>query len=357
MALSNHERVGKALELLRAGLMPFVEREFKAKFGEGWAFEIRDTLTDTHLGANKDESVNDVAALLVAMDRKWGDVFKLVLGKTERSLVNELIAVRNRWAHQETFSSDDAYRALDSAGRLLSAVSAPQAEDVEKMKMELLRVRFDEQARSEKRKTAGIAIESDGDGQSETLARSGDTAQRRGQWPLPSGRVRRRFVAGASGRRHGRIPEPGRVLPPHLSDRSLKRMLVGAVRRLTGERWRPGGAAADQLRRRQDALDAGALSPVLRHRTERAGRHRCGDARSRGSKTAAGPTCGACRQQDFTRQPRHQAGRHGGSHVVGRTGLATWRQDKRLPAFKPMTKMPPAPATCCENCSMNTGLV
>jgi len=29
------------------------------------------------------------------MDRKWGDVFRQTLGKTERSLVNELIAVRN----------------------------------------------------------------------------------------------------------------------------------------------------------------------------------------------------------------------------------------------------------------------
>lgn len=160
MAITNHERVGKALELLRAGLTPFVEREFKAKFGDGWASEIRDALVDTRLGANKSETINDVAALLVAMDRKWGDVFRLILGKTERSLVNELLAVRNRWAHQETFSSDDTYRALDSAGRLLTAVSAPQSDEIEKVKTELLRVRFDEQARSEKRKSAGTAIES-----------------------------------------------------------------------------------------------------------------------------------------------------------------------------------------------------
>lgn len=33
--------------------------------------------------------------VLVVMDRKWGDVFRQTLGKTERSLVNELIAVRN----------------------------------------------------------------------------------------------------------------------------------------------------------------------------------------------------------------------------------------------------------------------
>ena len=44
--------------------------------------------------------------------------------------------------------------------RLLTAVSASQADDVEKLKMELLRVRFDEQMRTEKRKTVGTAIES-----------------------------------------------------------------------------------------------------------------------------------------------------------------------------------------------------
>ena len=137
MAITNHERVGKALELLKAGLTPFVEREFKAKFGDGWAFEMREALSDTRLGNNKDEAINDVAALLVVMDRKWGDVFRQILGKTERSLVNELIAVRNRWAHQETFSGDDTYRALDSAGRLLTAISAPQADEIEKMKTEL----------------------------------------------------------------------------------------------------------------------------------------------------------------------------------------------------------------------------
>jgi hypothetical protein len=31
MALTNQERVGKAMDLLRAGLAPFVEREFKSQ--------------------------------------------------------------------------------------------------------------------------------------------------------------------------------------------------------------------------------------------------------------------------------------------------------------------------------------
>ncbi len=160
MAITNHERVGKALEQLKAGLKPFVERELKAKLGDGWAFEVKDVLADTRLGGGNADSLNDVAVLLVVMDRKWGDVFRHILGKTERSLVNELISVRNGWAHQAPFTGDDAYRALDSAGRLLNAVSAPQADEVEKAKMELLRVRFDEQARGEKRKAGSQPIES-----------------------------------------------------------------------------------------------------------------------------------------------------------------------------------------------------
>lgn len=36
MATTNHERLGKALELLRAGLAPFVEREFQARHGKYW---------------------------------------------------------------------------------------------------------------------------------------------------------------------------------------------------------------------------------------------------------------------------------------------------------------------------------
>ncbi|MFZ1416467.1 MAG: Swt1 family HEPN domain-containing protein [Defluviicoccus sp.] len=160
MAITNHERVGKALEQVRDGLRPFVERELKASIGDNWPQTVADILTDSRLGKGKSEQTNDVAVLLVVMDRTWGDVFRRTLGKAERSLVNELMEVRRRWAHQEPFSTDDTYRALDSAARLLTAVSAPEANEIERMKTELLRLRFDEQVRWEKRKAAGTAIES-----------------------------------------------------------------------------------------------------------------------------------------------------------------------------------------------------
>src|SRR5437773_10341996 len=114
---------------------------------------------------NADEPQWDVAALLAALWGQWEPVFRKTLGHAERSLISELRTVRNNWAHQRPFTSDDAYRALDSAARLLTAVSAAESVEVEKMKMELLRVRFDEQVRTEKRKTASPAVESQVTGQ------------------------------------------------------------------------------------------------------------------------------------------------------------------------------------------------
>src|SRR5437016_9640788 len=159
MAITNHERVGKAMDLLKAGLAPFVEREFKNLYKGQALVEAQRCITSERLEANRPFTAWDVAVLLRLMWEAWNDVFRRTLGQAERTLVSELRDVRNRWAHQEPFSTDDAYRALDSAGRLLTAVSAPQADEIEKMKMELLRVRFDEQVRSEKRKSAGTAIE------------------------------------------------------------------------------------------------------------------------------------------------------------------------------------------------------
>jgi predicted AAA+ superfamily ATPase len=164
MAITNHERVGKGLDLLKEGLRPFVERELKTYHGDRWTSEVRDILNDTRLGGGRADAMQDVAVQLVIMDRSWGEVFRKTLGKAERSLVNELLDARNRWAHQNPFSGDDADRALDSVARLLTAVSAPQADEVGKMKMELRRLIFDEQVRGEKRKSAGTAIESQGAG-------------------------------------------------------------------------------------------------------------------------------------------------------------------------------------------------
>ena len=160
MAATNYERVGKGLELLRAGLAPFVEREFRNRYNDKALAEAQRILASDRPDSGKPIETWDAAMLLRLMWEAWNEVFRAILGHAERSLLSELREARNRWAHQEPFSSDDAYRALDSMTRLLTAISAPEAEELERMKMESLRVRFDEQARSERRKTAGGAIES-----------------------------------------------------------------------------------------------------------------------------------------------------------------------------------------------------
>src|SRR5256885_7528522 len=161
MAISNAERVGKALELLNQGLFPFMKRELKAFYGDTWFEQASANLREYQMpGKGIGDEHWDTQALLLVMWDQWNTVFRNVLGQAERSLVSELREVRNKWAHQEPFSTDDAYRALDSVQRLLASVSAAdQSTEVERQRQELLRIRFEDQARKEVRKAAVAPIE------------------------------------------------------------------------------------------------------------------------------------------------------------------------------------------------------
>src|SRR5215207_1056489 len=159
MATTNHERVGRALALLSNGLAPFVARECKAKYGADWPQAVSRMSADTALSGRR-ASPTDAQFLLKVIWDEWQPVFRNVLGQSERTYVSELREVRNRWAHQDAFSGDDAYRALDSIHRLLLAVSAAdEAVEVDKMRQDLLRSRFAEQARHTQRKAAVAPIE------------------------------------------------------------------------------------------------------------------------------------------------------------------------------------------------------
>ena len=161
MALSNLERVGKALDLLRVGLWPYMSREFTSIVGASWedALAKSGELPELHKAQDGKNWNWDVKVILAAMWTKWNDVFKKTLGQGDRSIVSELREVRKKWAHQEPFSSDDTYRALDSVERLLKAVSAIEAAEVEKLKGELLRTKYEQQMRDEKKKVASLTID------------------------------------------------------------------------------------------------------------------------------------------------------------------------------------------------------
>src|SRR5690606_32847180 len=96
----------------------------------------------------------DVQGWLNLMIRNWNDVFRSKLGHNERSYVGELLSARNDWAHQQAFTNDQAYRVADTAARLLQAVSAPkEAQVAQDVAQELLRLRFEAEAKQAKKKT------------------------------------------------------------------------------------------------------------------------------------------------------------------------------------------------------------
>jgi predicted AAA+ superfamily ATPase len=236
MATTNHERVGKALESLKEGLQPFVERELKAQDAKGWLSIARQSVAETQVRLFVDGKAPqwDAASLLAVLWNQWNTIFRKTLGQSERTLVSELRDVRNRWAHQNPFSSDDTDRTLDSVERLLTAVSASQAEDVRRSKMELRRTVYDELVRSEKRKSAGTAVEG--------LVSGGLKAWREVVTPhndVASGRYQQAEFAADLWQVHlgeggPEYRDPVEFFRRTYLTESLRRLLAGAVERLAG---------------------------------------------------------------------------------------------------------------------------
>jgi len=74
MAMTNHERVGKALELLKSGLGPFIQREFTNTYKDGAAAKAGRFVSEDRLNAKKPISEWDAAALLKLMWESWNSV-------------------------------------------------------------------------------------------------------------------------------------------------------------------------------------------------------------------------------------------------------------------------------------------
>ena len=138
--MDNSDRVGRARRLLASGLRPFVSREFVKHYKGRSAQELQGILKEPVQDAKARFTKADSADLLKIMRNSWNEVFRHVLEPDSRNLVFELLTTRHHSAHEKEYSADDAYRALGSTHRMLTAVSAPEeADEVERMKMEVLR--------------------------------------------------------------------------------------------------------------------------------------------------------------------------------------------------------------------------
>lgn len=159
MAKSTRQYVFEGMELLPSALIPFVEKRLESSIKGHWQLEVVQRVQG--LRPNSTGEVGwDQQGLLKTMMAFWKDAFATVLGHPERSYVSELLDVRNKLSHNETFTYDDAERALDSMRRLMEAISAGEvADQLGKMRDTILRTKFSElQRNEERRKTQRLEI-------------------------------------------------------------------------------------------------------------------------------------------------------------------------------------------------------
>ncbi|HUJ67742.1 MAG TPA: Swt1 family HEPN domain-containing protein, partial [Acidimicrobiales bacterium] len=111
--------------------------------GESWL----EGFVDSDPRSSAPGTLRDPAFLLKVMAEAWDSAFRSRLTRSDRNLVFELRDVRNRWARNDSFNVDDTYRVLDSIERLLVSVDAREAEVVGRSKSELMRLRYETEAK------------------------------------------------------------------------------------------------------------------------------------------------------------------------------------------------------------------
>jgi predicted AAA+ superfamily ATPase len=152
MAKSTRQYVFEGMELLPEALVPFVEKRLESSLTGHWQVEVVQRVSGLKPNS-KGEVGWDQQGLLKTMMAFWKESFSMVLGHPERSYVSELLDVRNKLSHNETFSYDDAERALDTMRRLLESISAGDlATEIAKMRDTILRTKFTELQRNEERR-------------------------------------------------------------------------------------------------------------------------------------------------------------------------------------------------------------
>jgi predicted AAA+ superfamily ATPase len=164
MATTNQERIGRGLLLLAKGLEPRVVKALQAAYGASW-WDVVDQQAEAATGRGVGTSTADPHFLLTTMWHHWNAVFGKVLGKAERTYVSELQDIRNRWAHPKPdrpFTLDETDRALGTMRLLLAAIGAPdEASEVDGIRQEVLRQRFEAEAKRETKRAATAAVTSE----------------------------------------------------------------------------------------------------------------------------------------------------------------------------------------------------
>ncbi len=170
MAASNRDRIGQMFDAMAPALGEFISGVLDPQLPDGHDWTQLVAVKDSSKGATgKQYSATDPQVQLRMLTENiphqvkpgWFP-FDGQLSPVQKSYAGELRDVRNSWAHGDSFTDDDAYRALDTAERLLKSVQAPDAADqVAKIRLNLRRVTAEKDDRRSL-KSAATNVSSEG---------------------------------------------------------------------------------------------------------------------------------------------------------------------------------------------------
>ena len=148
MAQNNRERVREALDALRDALLPYFEQVITARHNaQAWQYAVE---TSDRFGGARDNL--DLTRLFNIFHEYRNDI-RDAGGRSLVNLLHESQEIRNRWAHQEQFSTQDTLRALDTIGRILEQTNAPaHHERIMRLHEQVMRALYAQQARTETRR-------------------------------------------------------------------------------------------------------------------------------------------------------------------------------------------------------------
>ena len=155
MALSNRDRIDRMFQTMAPALDDFIASvtgQGDPGLGAVWTQLVQ--AKDVKNGAPDDRIYDPLDPQVQFRILTEGNItsgfksgwypFSKALGKAGESFAIELREVRNSWAHNGTFSDDDAYRALDTGERLLKLIGAmKEADEVHAIRLNLRRVASD----------------------------------------------------------------------------------------------------------------------------------------------------------------------------------------------------------------------
>lgn len=155
MAVSNRDRIDQMFQVLAPALDDFISLvigQVDPALGADWVklVQSKDLKNGAQAGKLYDPLDPQVQFRILTEGNitanyqpRWYP-FNQAIGRTGETFANELREVRNTWAHNGSFSDDDAYRALDTGERLLKLIgAAAEAEQVTSIRLNLRRVTAD----------------------------------------------------------------------------------------------------------------------------------------------------------------------------------------------------------------------